>query len=54
MYDDGENIVTMNLRKNDKMLEEKERYLSIDKFNGISGLPQWGYVSTENNETRKE
>lgn len=54
MYDEGENIVTINLRKNDNMLEEKGRYLSIDKFNGSPGLSQWGYVNTRDNETRKE
>ncbi|XP_011640597.1 LOW QUALITY PROTEIN: scavenger receptor class B member 1-like [Pogonomyrmex barbatus] len=54
MYDEGENIVTVLLEKSDDMVEEKGRYLSIDKYNGSPGLAQWGYVKTEGNETRKE
>lgn len=53
MYDDGENTVTVNLRKNANMTSEKGRYLSIDKYNGSPGLAQWGYVETEGNETRE-
>lgn len=54
MYDEGENIVTINLQKNADQLEEKGRYLSIEKYNGSPGMEQWGYVQTEGNETRKE
>ncbi|XP_012221709.1 scavenger receptor class B member 1-like isoform X2 [Linepithema humile] len=54
MYDEGENIVTLNLRKDVDMTIEKGRYLSIDKYNGSPGLAQWGYVGTEGNETKKE
>lgn len=54
MYDEGENIVTVNLRNNADMTNEKGRYFSIDKYNGSPGLKQWGYVDTENNETREE
>ncbi|KAG5347598.1 SCRB1 protein, partial [Acromyrmex charruanus] len=54
MYDEGENIVTVNLQKNADMVEEKGRYLSIDKYNGSPGMAQWGYVETEGNETREE
>lgn len=53
MYDEGENIVTINLQKNSDMMNEKGRYLSIDKYNGSPGLAQWGYVETKDNETRK-
>lgn len=54
MYDQGEDIVTMNIRKNANMIEEKGRYSSIDKFNGSPGLAHWGYVETEENVTRTE
>lgn len=53
MYDDGESIVTMVLRKNTDMKNENGRYLSIDKFNGSPGLAQWGYIETEGNETQE-
>ncbi|EFN62240.1 Scavenger receptor class B member 1 [Camponotus floridanus] len=53
MYDEGENIVTMNLRKNSDMVNEKGRYLSIDKYNGSPGLAQWGYIETEDNKTQE-
>lgn len=53
MYDEGENIITVNLRKNANMTNEKGRYLSIDKYNGSPGLAQWGYIETEGNETRE-
>lgn len=54
MYDEGENIVTITLEKKADTVEEKGRYLSIEKYNGSPGMPQWGYVETEGNETRKE
>jgi len=54
MYDEGENIVTLNLRKDADMMIEKGRYFSIDKYNGSPGFAQWGYVETKDNETRKE
>ncbi|XP_018057656.1 PREDICTED: scavenger receptor class B member 1-like [Atta colombica] len=54
LYDEGENIVTINLQKNADMVEEKGRYLSIDKYNGSPGMAQWGYIETEGNETREE
>jgi hypothetical protein len=53
MYDQGENIVTVNLQKNDNMTDEKGRYLSIDKYNGSPGLQQWGYVEVEGNKTEE-
>ncbi|KAL6433334.1 hypothetical protein ACFW04_006477 [Cataglyphis niger] len=53
MYDEGENIITINLRKNANMTNEKGRYLSIDKYNGSPGLAHWGYIETEGNETRE-
>lgn len=54
MYDEGENIVTINLRKDADVMTEKGRYLSIDKYNGSPGLTQWGYVETKGNETKEE
>lgn len=54
MYDEGENSVTINLEKKADMIEEKGRYLSIDKYNGSPGMAQWGWVETEDNNTRKE
>ncbi|KAL0130667.1 hypothetical protein PUN28_002352 [Cardiocondyla obscurior] len=54
MYDEGENIVTVILKKNADMVEEKGRYLSIDQYNGSPGMMQWGYVEPKSNETRKE
>lgn len=54
MYDEGENTVTIFLKNNADMKEEKGRYLSIDKYNGSPGMAKWGYVEPEGNETRKE
>lgn len=54
MYDDGDNLMNMNIKDNSDMLEEKGRYLSIESVNGNSGLPQWGYVKEEGNESRPE
>ncbi|KYM93627.1 Scavenger receptor class B member 1 [Cyphomyrmex costatus] len=54
MYDEGDNTVTVRLQKNANMVEEKGRYLSIDKYNGSPGMAQWGWVETEGNETREE
>ncbi|EZA62097.1 hypothetical protein DMN91_007879 [Ooceraea biroi] len=53
MYDEGENIVTIILRKNANMTDEKGRYLSIDKYNGSPGLSQWGYGEEEGNEMQE-
>ncbi|XP_011870818.1 PREDICTED: scavenger receptor class B member 1-like isoform X2 [Vollenhovia emeryi] len=54
MYDEGENIITVYMDKQANIMEEKGRYLSIDRWNGSPGLANWGYVETEGNETRKE
>ncbi|XP_034941123.1 scavenger receptor class B member 1-like [Chelonus insularis] len=51
MYDEGDNVVTMNLQKNKNMSDENGRYLSIDKYNGSPGLSNWGYQEEEGNET---
>lgn len=51
MYDEGENIVNININSNDDMANEDGRYLSIQNYNGIQGLPNWGYVEPENNKT---
>lgn len=53
MYDEGNNTVTINLRKNTDMRDEAGRYLSIEKYNGSPGLLQWGYVEAEGNETQE-
>lgn len=54
MYDEGENIVTIITEKKADMVEEKGRYLSIDKYNGSPGMSKWGYIETEDNNTQKE
>jgi len=53
MYDEGENMVTINMQNNDNMTDEKGRYLSIDTYNGSPGLQQWGYVKEEGNKTEE-
>ncbi|KAK2577977.1 hypothetical protein KPH14_008412 [Odynerus spinipes] len=54
MYDEGENIINMNIRKNNDMTNEDGRYLSIETYNGSPGLSNWGYLEVEGNETRPE
>lgn len=54
MYDEGDNLINMNIMNNDDMLEERGRYLSIESINGNPGLSNWGYVNVEANETRPE
>lgn len=54
MYDEGENIITMNIRKNNDTRNENGRYLSIDTYNGSPGLATWGYQEVVGNETRLE
>ncbi|XP_015601972.1 scavenger receptor class B member 1 isoform X2 [Cephus cinctus] len=51
MYDEGDNTVVMNIKKNENMTDEAGRYLSIESFNGSPGLAYWGYVDVEGNET---
>lgn len=53
MYDEGENIVFMNIAKSKNMTDEDKRYLSIDTYNGSPGMSQWGYRE-ETNETYPE
>ncbi|XP_012280921.1 scavenger receptor class B member 1 [Orussus abietinus] len=50
MYDEGENVINMNVKKNENMTDENGRYLSIESYNGSPGLSNWGYVEEENNE----
>lgn len=54
MYDEGTNTVTINILQSDDMVSEHGRYLSIDTYNGSPGLPHWGYVDVEGNDTRPE
>lgn len=51
MYDEGENIVMMNIGKNENMTDEEGRYLSIESYNHSPGMSQWGFQKTEGNET---
>lgn len=51
LYDEGDNLMTMNIKKNENMTDEVGRYLSLDMLNGSPGMSQWGYVPTEGNET---
>ncbi|KAF7987420.1 hypothetical protein HCN44_003182 [Aphidius gifuensis] len=51
MYDEGENVVNININSNDDMANEEGRYLSIQNYNGSPGLPNWGYVKPETNKT---
>lgn len=50
MYDEGENIVNLNIRKNDDMRDENGRYLSIETYNGSPGLSNWGYREEDEEE----
>ncbi|KOC63072.1 Scavenger receptor class B member 1 [Habropoda laboriosa] len=54
MYDEGENIVHLNVGKNKNMTDEEGRYLSIESYNGSPGMSQWGYREVEGNETYPE
>ena len=54
MYDEGDNVVTMNIKNNPEMINEHGRYMSIDKLNGSPGLRHWGYVAQKGNQTRPE
>ena len=54
MYDEGDNLVNMNVKDNSDMVEENGRYLSIESINGSPGMSQWGYVPEEGNVTRPE
>lgn len=54
LYDEGENVVLMNVGKNENMIEEEGRYLSIESYNGSPGMAQWGYREEEGNETYPE
>ncbi|XP_014207887.1 scavenger receptor class B member 1 [Copidosoma floridanum] len=54
MYDEGTNVINMNVKGNEDMLEERGRYLSIESYNGNPGLSIWGYVKEEGNQTRPE
>lgn len=51
MYDEGNNVVFMNVGKNENMTEEEGRYLSIESYNYSPGMSQWGYTEPEGNET---
>ncbi|KAG7212604.1 hypothetical protein KM043_012897 [Ampulex compressa] len=54
MYDEGDNMMNMNVRRKDDVLTEKGRYLSIDMYNGSPGLAHWGYQEEEGNVTHPE
>ncbi|XP_043262677.1 scavenger receptor class B member 1-like [Colletes gigas] len=54
IYDEGENVVFMNVEGNKNMTDENGRYLSIETYNGSPGLAQWGYNEPEGNETHPE
>lgn len=51
MYDEGDNILNINIVGNKNMTDENGRYLSIETYNGSPGLLNWGYVNVEGNET---
>ncbi|XP_071875306.1 platelet glycoprotein 4 [Bombus fervidus] len=54
MYDEGNNVVLMNIGHNENMTEEEGRYLSIQLYNGSPGMSQWGYREDNGNETYPE
>ncbi|XP_015179933.1 PREDICTED: scavenger receptor class B member 1-like [Polistes dominula] len=54
MYDEGENIVNINIRKNDDMRDENGRYFSIQTYNGSPGMSHWGYREETENKTYPE
>ncbi|XP_076618698.1 scavenger receptor class B member 1 [Colletes latitarsis] len=54
VYDEGENVVFMNVEGNKNMTDEHGRYLSIETYNGSPGMSQWGYEEPEGNETHPE
>lgn len=51
MYDEGVNVINLNVKKNNDMVNEDGRYLSIEEYNGTPGLANWGYVTPKGNET---
>ncbi|CAB0029574.1 unnamed protein product [Trichogramma brassicae] len=54
MYDEGDNLINMNIKNRKDMINEVGRYLSIEMINGSPGLSNWGYVKTEGNETESD
>lgn len=54
MYDEGDNILFLNVKRKKDMVKEEGRYLSIESFNHKLGLSQWGYEEQEGNETHPE
>ena len=52
MYDEGENIINMNIKGNDDMVDEVGRYLSLESINSSPGLSNWGYEAPEGDEPR--
>ena len=54
MYDEGSNVINMNVKMNQNMSDEHDRYLSIAKYNWSPGLPHWGYKNEEDNRTNPE
>ncbi|KAI4487717.1 hypothetical protein M0802_011907 [Mischocyttarus mexicanus] len=54
LYAEGENIVNINIRKNDDMRDENGRYFSIQTYNGSPGLSYWGYREEKENRTYPE
>ncbi|XP_014227323.1 scavenger receptor class B member 1-like [Trichogramma pretiosum] len=54
MYDEGDNLINMNIKNRKDMINEVGRYLSIEMINGSPGLSNWGYVKREGNETESD
>ncbi|XP_033221751.1 scavenger receptor class B member 1-like isoform X2 [Belonocnema kinseyi] len=54
MYDEGDNVINMNIKRNKNMTEENGRYLSIETYNGSPGLSNWGYEEQYGNVTPPE
>ena len=51
MYDEGKNVVNINIKNNHNSLDELNRYLSIETYNYSPGLSNWGYRKEKGNKT---
>lgn len=48
MYAEGDNVVNINIKNNHNMIDEMNRYLSIETYNYSPGLANWGYREETN------
>lgn len=48
LLDEGVNTITMRIADEKSNRTDKERAFQIDQYNGVPGLPQWGYEPGKN------